>query len=519
MTTNDQPLRVGVIGVGFGATVHVPGFLSEGWDVPVVWGRRTEVAREKATALGVPEVAEDWHDIVARDDLDAVAVTTPPAAHYEMVMAALRAGKHVLCEKPFALDAMEARAMRDLARERNLTAMVAHEFRFAPQRAQIKDLLDDGRIGTPELVSAELLMGRPRPDTPPPMTWAADRTQGGGLLGALGSHYVDGLRHWFGDVAEVSGRLTTRNPARIDDDGNPHEADTDDTFAITLLFESGVIASMTASSQVSPNLGARITIAGSEGVLVATQRGPNPEPDGVVLAGAAGARALEELPVDPRYVPIEDDRDQRLAAFRLLVREFERGIREGTSPAPNFEDATACQEVLDAVRAASDSGQTMRLIERGNGHTRPQQRDAVSRFDKFTGRAREALTQADVETRRRGGAIGTAYLLLALARPNDGPTARALKSLGITTEAIEAQLEAAPSSPETADPPVGLTEESKRAIEFGVAESRELGSGEIDSAHLLVGVARAEGEGARILANLGADLPTVRTAVRHALQP
>lgn len=518
MTASDQPLRIGVIGVGFGAAVHVPAFLSEGWDVPVVWGRRTAVAREKATALGVPEVAEDWHDLVARDDLDAIAVATPPAAHHEMVMAALRAGKHVLCEKPFALNAMEARAMRDLARERNLTALVAHEFRFAPQRAQIKDLLDEGRIGTPELVSAELLIGRPRPDSPPPFTRADDSQQGGGLLGALGSHYIDGLRHWFGDVAEVSGRLMTLNPDRLDANGNPVQADTDDAFAFTLGFRSGVVASMTASWQTAPSVGARITIAGSDGMLVATQSGANPEPDGVVLAGRPEDRELTALPVDPRYVPIEDDRSPLLAAFRLLVREFERGIRHGISPAPNFEDATACQEVLDAVRAASDSGQTMRLIELGNGHAIPQQPDAVGRFDKFTGRAREALTQADVETRRRGGAIGTAYLLLALARPNDGPTARALKSLGITTEAIEAQLEAAPSSHETADPPVGLTEESKRAIEFGVAESRELGSGEIDSAHLLVGVARAEGEGARILANLGADLPTVRSTVRQALQ-
>ena len=158
MTRDPQPLRIGVIGVGFGATVHVPGFLSEGWAVPVVWSRRIERAREQADRLGVPEVAEDWREIVGRDDLDAVAVTTPPAAHYEIVAAALRAGKHVLCEKPFALNTNEARAMRDLAREHGRTAMVAHEFRFAPQRAQIKDLLDEGRIGTPELVSAELLM-------------------------------------------------------------------------------------------------------------------------------------------------------------------------------------------------------------------------------------------------------------------------------------------------------------------------------------------------------------------------
>ena len=364
-SSSEQPLRVGVIGVGFGTVVHVPGFVSEGWEVPAIWGRRTERAREKAAELGLaatPEVPEDWRDLVHRDDIDAVAITTPPGPHLEMTREALNAGKHVLCEKPFALNAGEAEEMCSLASERGLTAMVAHEFRFAPQRSQIKDLLEAGQIGTPELVSIELLMGRPRPDSPPPYTWAADSAQGGGLLGALGSHYIDGLRHWFGDVAEVNGRLVTRLPDRVDrESGDVVAADTDDTFSVRLVFESGVMATMTASSAVAPNQWARIVITGSDGVLLATQGGPNPAPDCVVFAGRGDDRQLLPLDVDERYTPIEDDRDQRLAAFRLLVREFERGIREGVSPAPNFDDAVACQQVLDAVRESSRSGRTVRI--------------------------------------------------------------------------------------------------------------------------------------------------------------
>ena len=350
--TNDR-LRIGVIGVGFGATVHVPGFLSEGWDVPVVWGRTASRAREAAERLGVPEVAEDWRDLVARDDLDAVAITTPPAAHLEMVTAALNAGKHVLCEKPFALSAGEAEQMRDLAQSTGRTAMVAHEFRFAPQRAQIKDLLDEDYIGKPLLVSAELLMGRPIGD-PPPYAWGSRTAEGGGMLGALGSHFIDGFRHWFGDVGQAQGTLRTARPDRRNAaSGEVVQADADDTFAFTPEFESGVVVNMTASSAVSPSQGGRITITGSDGVLLAMQRGPNPEPDGVVLAGKSTDRALEALPVDERYRPFDDDRDNRLMAFRLLVREFERGIREGTSPAPNFEDALATQLVLDAIRESA----------------------------------------------------------------------------------------------------------------------------------------------------------------------
>ena len=350
----NDALRIGIIGVGFGATVHVPGFQSEGWDVPVVWGRTRSRAQEAADRLGVPEVAEDWRELVARDDLDAVAITTPPSAHLEMVTAALNAGKHVLCEKPFALSAGEAEQMLALAASTGRTAMVAHEFRWAPQRAQIKQLLTEGYIGQPQIVSAELLLGRPA-GAPPPMAWGAQRSEGGGFLGGLGSHYIDGFRHWFGDVAHASGTLRTVRPDRVDPSGAVVQADSDDTFAFTLEFESGVVVSMTASSAVSPSQGARITIVGTDGVLVATQRGPNPEPDGVVLAGKATDRALTELPVPDYARPFEDDRDQRLVAFRLLVREFERGIREGISPAPNFADALATQRVLDAIRAGAES--------------------------------------------------------------------------------------------------------------------------------------------------------------------
>ena len=359
--TNGQ-LRVGVLGVGFGSVVHVPAFRSEGWDLVAVWSRREERAREQAAKLDIPDVHADYREIIARDDVDAVAIATPPAVHHEMAIAALRAGKHVLCEKPFALSAQQAKEMLSTAEETGLTAMVAHEFRFAPQRSHIKELLEQSFIGQPQLTTLQLMMGRAPGAQPPAMTWGSQSSEGGGLLGALGSHYIDGLRHWFGDVSAASGQLVTFRPARLNPEGGETvDADTDDSFAFTLRFKNGVMATMTASSAVAPSQGARILVTGSDGVLLATQRGPNPEPDGTVQGAKADARSLEELPMPERFRPFEDDRDQRLVAFRLLVREFERGIREGTSPAPNFEDGLRCQEVLDAVRASAAGGGTVTL--------------------------------------------------------------------------------------------------------------------------------------------------------------
>lgn len=95
--------------------------------------------------------------------------------------------------------------------------------------------------------------------------------------------------------------------------------------------------------------------------MVATQLGPNPEPDGVVLHGKAADRATAALEMPERFRPFEDDRDPRLVAFRLLVRDFEAGIREGRSPSPNFEDGLKCQQVLDAVRESSRTGRRVEI--------------------------------------------------------------------------------------------------------------------------------------------------------------
>ncbi len=355
-------LRVCVLGAGFGAAVHVPAFLSEGWEVAALWGRSPDRTREAAGRAGVPAWGGHWRDLVEREDVDAVAIATPPAPHREMVLAAAASGKHLLCEKPFALDASEGAQMVEAAESARLTAMVAHEFRHAPQRAHVARLLEQGYIGEPLVASVELLIGRLSGAAPPPLTWMGRAAEGGGLLGALGSHYIDGLRHWFGEVGEVSGRLAALRPERRDPaTGDRVLADADDTFSFHLRFRSGVVATMTATWTASPATGARIHVVGSEGVLEATQPGPNPQPDGVVLGGRAGEDGLRELPTPPDLVPFRDDRDHRLMAFRLLVRDFERGIRAGSSPAPSFADGAQAQVVIDAVRGSMERGSVVAL--------------------------------------------------------------------------------------------------------------------------------------------------------------
>jgi predicted dehydrogenase len=353
--------RIGIIGVGFGAQVHVPAFRSEGWEVAAICSRSREKAQKAAAEAEIKDVYTDAMDMIRRDDLAAVSIITPPGAHHALSIAALRAGKHVLCEKPFALDVKQAKEMLSAAEASRRTAMIAHEFRHTPQRRYIKQLLNEGYVGKFRLCTIELFLDRYVTKEPRPFTWIARKSDGGGLLGALGSHYIDGLRDWFGEVASVSGWLATLRPELVDTaTGKKVQAETDDTFSMTLTFKNGGRATMIASFATTPTRGVKIAVMGDNGTLIAEQPGPNPMENGVVLASRNGA-PLQSLETPSQHTPFTDARDHRLMAFRLLVRDFTRGVEEGASPPPNFTDGLRCQEILDAVRASSESGRTIAL--------------------------------------------------------------------------------------------------------------------------------------------------------------
>jgi predicted dehydrogenase len=352
---------IGIIGVGFGAQVHVPAFRSEGWDVAAICSRTREKAQKAADEAGIPSVYTDPMELIRRDDLAAVAIITPPGAHHPLSIAALKAGKHVLCEKPFALDAKQGEEMLAAAEKSGKTAMIAHEFRHTPQRAYIRQLVAEDYIGKFELCTMELFLDRYVSREPRPLTWQAYQSEGGGLLVARGSHDIDGLRFWFGEIASVTGWLAGLRPDMVDTaTGKIAKAETDDTFSFMVTFKNGGMATMTSSFAVAPARGAKIAVMGERGTLIAEHPGPNPLENGVVVASRDGT-PLEALKTPAQYTPFTDPRDHRLMAFRLLVRDFTKGIEQGSSPAPNFTDGLLCQQVLDAVRESSASGRTVNL--------------------------------------------------------------------------------------------------------------------------------------------------------------
>src|SRR5699024_10128917 len=141
----NRPVRVGIIGTGIGAAVHVPVFRQlDDTEIVALGSRRLERARKLADRHRIALPSDDYREIIEHPEVDAVVIATPPYLHHTIPTAAIEAGKHVLCEKPMARNLAEARDMVNLARTANIAAVVNHEYRYMPARRHVKTMIDDG---------------------------------------------------------------------------------------------------------------------------------------------------------------------------------------------------------------------------------------------------------------------------------------------------------------------------------------------------------------------------------------
>ena len=267
-------LRVGVIGTGFGSLVQIPAFRAHARaEVVAVASGTPGKARKAADALGVPHAFDDWTKLVAAD-LDLVSITTPPHLHHAMALAALNAGRHVLCEKPMAMSAREAEEMLSGAERARRIHALDHELRFNPNRRKVRRLIEEGFIGAPRHVLLTAVNAS-RHDPTKPWGWWYDDAQGGGLLGAVGSHQVDLLRYWLGEIASVTGTAVPFVPERPLPEGAGRRRVTADEFStFSLRFRSGAIGTVLLSARRHPHGRAACRGLGRRGVPRPRRGGP-----------------------------------------------------------------------------------------------------------------------------------------------------------------------------------------------------------------------------------------------------
>lgn len=354
-----NPVRVAIIGTGFGVSAMVPGFrLAEGAQIVAIGSGRRARAEAAAREHGIPLAFDDYHELLAQARPDLLCVVTPVATHMPITMAALAAGCHVLCEKPMAMDAGEAATMLAAAEAAGVVHMIDHELRFNPTRARLGELIAEGYIGRVRYASIRNVSGM-RADPARPWDWWSDKAQGGGALGANGSHQVDLLRWWLGEIVAVSGQLATYVTQRPDPAGGgaPREVSSDDQFSFVATMASGAAAHVFVSYVAHHGGGNQVEIHGEAGTLVL-------DGDDRLWGKRAGADGPEELtapdPLEgtPGLPPSVWPR-----SFAHLARELVAAIGEGRKPrrGATFADGLRCQQVLDAVRRSHAEGRRVEL--------------------------------------------------------------------------------------------------------------------------------------------------------------
>ena len=379
-TSPARPLGVALIGYAFMGRAHSQAWRTVGaaFDVPpiarrVIVGRDEQAVAEAARRLDWEEHATDWREVITRDDVDIVDICTPGFLHAEIAIAALEAGKHVLCEKPLANDPAEAERMVEAARtarERGQIAALGHTYRRVPALAHARDLVAAGRLGEIRQIRASYLQDW-LVDAEAGMTWRLRKeTAGSGALGDIGSHAIDQIQYVTGQqVTAVRGRLATMVPERPGPDG-PEPVTVDDAAWATLELDGGAIASVEASRMAT---GAKNELAlevyGTKGAL----RFDLERLDELWFLDATAPVAEQGfarvLVTEPEHPYLEGWWPQGHIlgwenAFTNQARDLLLAVRDRDPAAysPDFEDGLALQRILDAVIASHRAdGATVRL--------------------------------------------------------------------------------------------------------------------------------------------------------------
>lgn len=381
-----QPLRVAMIGHGFMGAAH-----SQGWrvaprffDLPAtpimqtVVGRNTAAVAAAAEKWGWAESASDWRSVIDRDDIDVIDIVTPGDSHAEIAIAALEAGKHVLCEKPLANTVAEAEAMAaaaERAAANGVFGMVGFTYRRVPAATFARDLIAQGRIGTVNQVRAAYRQDW-LVDPSVPLMWRLQKElAGSGSLGDIGAHAIDMVQFMTGQrLAAVSGTLDTiikQRPLPADiatgevaslsgvAGSGTGEVTVDDVALFLGRLESGALGTFEATRFATGRKnGLTVEISGSDGAIFFDLEDMNSLGiyDRNAPSDQQGFTKVFVTEAEHPYIKPWWPAGHMLGyehGFSHQVVDFVTAIADGTQPTPSFADGLNIQRVLDAVERSS----------------------------------------------------------------------------------------------------------------------------------------------------------------------
>ncbi|OEV04155.1 Gfo/Idh/MocA family protein [Streptomyces oceani] len=382
--TSTPTLGVGMVGYAFMGAAHSQGWRTAGrvFDLPLrprmaaLCGRDPDNVREAAERLGWSATETDWRALIERDDVQLVDICTPGASHAEIAIAALRAGKHVLCEKPLANSVAEAEAMVAAAQDAAASgqrAMVGFNYRRTPALALAQRMRAQGRLGELRHVRVSYLQDW-LVDPEFPLAWRLRReVAGSGALGDLGAHAVDLAQYLAGeDLEGVSARTETfvrERPLPGDTTGAYGPVTVDDAALFHGRFGSGALASFEVSRCAAGRRNAlRVELNGTRGSVSFDLERLNELHfhDHTTEPGEAGFRRIHVTEDSHPYLAAWWPPGHGLGyehTFVHQVRDLVHAVAEGTEPRPSFADGLGVQRVLAAVEESATKNSVLTPVK------------------------------------------------------------------------------------------------------------------------------------------------------------
>lgn len=348
-------IKIGIIGTGFAKLVQIPAFLNcpETEVVSLASGNLANAERV-ANEFGIRHFTDNWRETVEMAEADLICITTPPKLHYEQTLYAIANGKHVLCEKPMAMNSAEALEMTKKANDANLLALIDHELRFLNGRQKAFKMIRNGEIGK-VIHFKTMFRNASRGTQNVKWNWWSDENAGGGALGAIGSHAIDTFRWMLGtEITEVFCQLKTNVKERCDENGELKKVTADDESNLIVRFAENELtadASGTVSLSVveSGKYEHRLEIFGTQGSIIV-------EEGGEVWLSKMGDNHWKQLDIDLGESPPNTKIGGWSRGFMSFAGEIVSALQEGRTEvqhAATFEDGYKCQIVLDAARKSN----------------------------------------------------------------------------------------------------------------------------------------------------------------------
>ena len=361
-----EKLKLGLVGAdaagrGWGPAAHMPALRGiEQIELAALCTSRPESAAAAAKAYGI-RAYHDVNELVAQPDIDIISTVVRIPNHYQVVMAALNAGKHVYCEWPLGANLAETEEMATLARDRGVVTAIGLQGRHDPTLTYIKELYDQGWLG--ELLTVNLTMKTGGAlERSSRRDYEREISKGANLFNIVGGHTLDYLAFCFGPLDELSARVATRiKQLRMVDTGEMVDVQTPDNVLLNGVLANGGLLNYQITAVPYHADGWRMAVYGSKGTIIASTEGL-PQITPVALIGAQGNEPLSELPVPerlrfvPQAVPFGPPQNVGQAYVRMS-----EAIREDKPFTPSFDDALAVHKLLEAIQRSSNEGRVVKV--------------------------------------------------------------------------------------------------------------------------------------------------------------